>query len=344
MKNQQYSAGGISPARLVLGGFVLTASLFSPPLAMAQTTIVDANFTTAAIHTGLTNDTNGFLTPTTSQAVWVPFGTGTITYVQGTGGNNGSIGVSSGSTRGLMAYFASSTAPVSLAVGDTLTVALTFRFNGSGAGANGDFRIGLLNSGGGATNIASASSRYAVATSNSLTSSSTARGYSGYIANTRAATTGSTDTLSFWERTPGVTGSQQIVGPTASDLAATTTFAQLGNYGGGSVGAVANSGTLYTLTFSASHASASQINLDYRVANATTDETIMSYSGSDSSTLITSFDSLMVFSTYNNQLTVTDMNVSVSSIPEPSTYAAFAGLAALGLVAYRRRRAAAPAN
>jgi hypothetical protein len=38
--------------------------------------------------------------------------------------------------------------------------------------------------------------------------------------------------------------------------------------------------------------------------------------------------------------TITFDNLSVSSIPEPSTYAALAGLAALGLVVLRRRRAA----
>jgi len=34
-------------------------------------------------------------------------------------------------------------------------------------------------------------------------------------------------------------------------------------------------------------------------------------------------------------------SLTISAIPEPSTYATFAGIAALGLIAWRRRRLAA---
>jgi hypothetical protein len=48
--------------------------------------------------------------------------------------------------------------------------------------------------------------------------------------------------------------------------------------------------------------------------------------------------SITDFSSNYNYFTVTNLAIAVSAVPEPSTYAAFAGIVVLGFVAYRRRQ------
>ncbi|QYM77807.1 immunoglobulin domain-containing protein [Horticoccus luteus] len=303
--------------------------------APAGVTVVHDAVTAAAVNAGLATDANGFLTPTATQAPWVSFGTANIAYKPGT-----SLGTSSGSTRGLMAYFAPSAAPISLGLGETLSANVTFVFGASTPAENpGNFRLALLNSGGNgaATNDAAAtiSARYAPATSNSLTGTptgNTARGYSGYIIDTKAATTASTDTLSFWTRTGtsvAASGSTQIIGPTSTDLAATGTFGLLGS-GGGTAGAILNDATtVYTATFNITYVSASEIDLSYTVKSGGT--TVMTYSYSQTSgPVVASFDSLMFYSSYGPAPSILDLHVTKLAAPpvfttQPATQSATVG-------------------
>jgi len=69
---------------------------------------------------------------------------------------------------------------------------------------------------------------------------------------------------------------------------------------------------------------------------------IASVMASDTENIVTSFDAFMYRA--SNGASMGGMHTiarfSVTAIPEPSTYAALFGVAALGLVAYRRHRAA----
>lgn len=288
--------------------------------APAGVTVVHDAVTASAVNTGLATDANLFLTPSATQAVWASFGTASIAYKPGI-----SLGTSAGGSRGLMAYFAPSTAATALAIGETLSANVTFVFtNGTLAENAGNFRLGLFNSGGNgaATNDAAAtlSARYAPATSNSLTGTptgNTARAYSGYIVDTKAATTASTDTLSFWTRTGtpvAASGSTQIIGPTSGDLAATSTFGLLAA-GGGTAGAILNDGTtVYTATFNVKYISATQVDLGYTVKSG--GATVMSYSFSQTAdAVVTSFDALMLFSTYGPAPSILDLHIT--KIPAP---------------------------
>ena len=268
----------------------------------------------ANVNAGLAIDTNGFPTPTSTQAAYASFGTGNINYI-----HNTSLSLSaSGSARGLIAYFEPSTSVASLAVGEALTAKVTFSLSGgTPVDRVGNLRFALLNSGGNgqATNLGTISARYAAGTSNSLTGTptgNTARGYSGYIVNSEAAGSPTTDTLSFWQRTAALdsaSGSTQLVGPTGGDLAATGTFAQIGAYGGGTIGTIANDATVYVATLSVKYVSATQVDLAYEVK--TGDTVVMSYSVSQTSgTLVTSFDSLAFFSIYGPAPTISGLEIS----------------------------------
>jgi sugar lactone lactonase YvrE len=296
-----------------------TASVTTLPAPAGITILHDTN-SAATVHAGLATDANGFLVPTATQAVWAPFGTANFAYTQ-----NVSLGVSAGATRGIMAYFAPSTALTTLAVGESISATVTFTFNaGTLSETVGNFRLGLLNSNGNGTaiNNTGISARYAPAVSNSLTGTptgNTARAYSGYIVSTKAATTASNDTQSFWFRVPAFTatgGLTEIVGPTATDVVASTTFLALGSATGGAAGAILNNGTtVYVANFTIKYVSASQVDLTYIVKTGAT--TVMSSSSSQTSgALATSFDSLMIFSTYGAAPAILDLNIArIASIP-----------------------------
>ncbi len=289
------------------------------PSAVQSASVVHDAMSAATLHAGLTTDTNGFLAPTSTQAVWASFGTGTIAYTQNT-----SLGVSAGTNRGLITYFMPSTVSpyyTSLAVGETLSATVQMTLTGGTQTATaGNFRLGLLNSGGNgaATNNTAISARYAPGTSNSLTGTptgNTARAYSGYIVDTNAWGSSSNNTLSFWQRTGSASatgGSTQILGPNTADLTTivpSATFGQIGSTGGGTAAAMVNDGiTVYTLNLSITYVSATQVNLSYSVKNGST--TLMSYSVSQTTgTLITSFDSLMIYSATGAAVAVKDLNI-----------------------------------
>jgi hypothetical protein len=96
----------------------------------------------------------------------------------------------------------------------------------------------------------------------------------------------------------------------------------------------------YTLRMELSYVSASQMDITVSFRDST-NAVLAAVTASDTSNITTTFDSFLYRAgTHNNfGQTQTITHFAVSTIPEPSTYAALLGAAALGLVAYRRRRA-----
>ncbi|MBS0632467.1 MAG: immunoglobulin domain-containing protein [Verrucomicrobia bacterium] len=279
-------------------------------------TILHDTFAASAANAGLAIDANGYRAPTSTQAVWYGGGAA-LTYTQNT-----SVNVSAGN-RGLLAYFAPSTGLATIAVGETLTATMTFKFtSGTGASSAGDFRLALLDSGGngtpynagGAITDPPAGARI-IADNFSLTAGgNTPRGYSGYVVDTMAAPTSSTNSQSFWRREGAAGRSQQWLGPTSGDLSANTAFAQLlPGAGGGTAGAIVNDGTVYVAKLAVTSVAANQVTLSYSVTSGST--TVMAYSLTETSdSPRVGFDTFMVLSTYNASLTVTDFLVTRTSI------------------------------
>jgi hypothetical protein len=115
--------------------------------------------------------------PTAAGAQWFIIGPGTTaTYAPG------ALTVSNNSSAQFLGYFTTSAAPVSLKVGQNVTLTFTFSFAGTLAPTTDQtaFRIGLFNSGG-----ARISSDITT-----LSSSSTFEAYSGYAAMMSPATAG----------------------------------------------------------------------------------------------------------------------------------------------------------
>lgn len=300
-----------------ISGFARVATLFAVLTSLVQAQsgvpIVHDQFAAATVNGGMVNDANGFLTPTTTQANWASFGTGNMVYVQGA-----SLNISAGASRGLMAYFAPSNAPVSLGEGEGISVRLKFNFTaGTPTALLNNLRLGLFYSGGGATNLSGASSRYIGGTSNSLTGSATARHYAGYFVSSQATAAPSPNTLSFWRRIPAALaggGTQQLIGPTTADLIETSTFVPVGSAGGGAVGPVVNDGTAYTATLTAKLLAPTQLELTYTLAAG---DTTLATHTTVTTPEVVNYDSFMFFSLVNAVPTVTDLLVEKLGVPPP---------------------------
>lgn len=293
--------------------------------------ILHDEFTATGANAGLVADANGFLAPTRTQAAYASFGTANFSYSTSAPTN---LGLSAGGTRGIMTYFTPSNSTVSLAVGESLRATVHFRLvAGTPNDVAGNMRWGLLNSGGNGTanNLPGLSARYLQGASNSLNSMPTgnsARGYSGYVVSTRASLTGATDSIGFWRRVAATESSgindttTQILGPTGNDIVSTSAFRPLGSYGGGAAGALLNSSTTnindapeYVMTFVVTRTGEAAVDLTFVVSHE--GNVVMSHTATQTSDVVTSFDSLMLFSLYGPSPRYTDVLIEkVASAPQ----------------------------
>lgn len=130
--------------------------------------------------------------------------------------------------------------------------------------------------------------------------------------------------------------------PAGTNLVSSNTDAATGD-------ALTNGG-VYTLTYSIQLSAANTYTVTTNLydGNGTSGTNLATLSGTASGAtfLAGPFDGLMVGYRYSttaatSNLTVTDVQITsnaVSAVPEPATYAVLAGLAALGVAAWRRRR------
>jgi hypothetical protein len=216
----------------------------------------------------------------------------------------------------LKTYFTSTT----LAPGDSISVSFNLRTTGANPTGGDAFRIGLFNSGG------------VKQTANLNAYNSTSfDAYTGYFAQYTPNATGSTTTAnSIRERVSS--SNQGLFQGTTTALANSSTPV---------VGGTVSFDTTYAVTFSIS-----------RSLDGTTNTITSSFGGAsiistDTTTPLSSFDTLGIFfgsnwgaaSPNSRSNFIDDVLVThTAAVPEPSAFAALAGLGALGFASTRRRR------
>jgi hypothetical protein len=191
-------------------------------------------------------------------------------------------------------------------------------------------RFGLLDSNGGTKPAAGLSS-----------SSTVFQNYHGYIVSVDpnpTVTNGTTGTnnLRLRQRTPGASASASLMN------SFTNTFS---NLGGPDTFQTLNTSTVYRANFTISRGAGTALSFDFGLSNGASSVIAFSNQISVSTPSTYAFDAFGIHA-LDSLLNYTIDNVLITHttpVPEPSTYAACAGAAVLGLAFWRRRRAAAKA-
>jgi MYXO-CTERM domain-containing protein len=246
---------------------------------------------------------------------------------------NGGLSITAG--RHALTYFTANGSFQTLGTNETLQVTFDLSFSQVGT-SNGGFRLGLFDSNGGTR-----------PTTNGV--SSGFQGYDGYLFSWNPNPGSSSNALRLSARTPGSSAVDTLLSSTA-----TGTYSVVGS-GGGPSGQVFQTGTSYQATYTVSRGSGSGLDFEFSVTGGNLVNFSNAFSITSPSTY--SFDAFAILSVSSSGSNFALDNFRVSHavgssssgvsafdlggptvIPEPSTYAAGAGLAALGLAVWRRRR------
>ena len=111
-------------------------ALLLAPALFGQTTFLQDKF-----NDGSRTD----LSPTTS-AAWFTSSTANTVFTNGAGGANGTLALDNASSRTMVGYFTAAGAPVTMSVGDILTLDITFTIDGAPLDKSGGLIVGLLRS------------------------------------------------------------------------------------------------------------------------------------------------------------------------------------------------------
>jgi hypothetical protein len=305
----------------------------------AQTTLLDDTFTSGTTGPFKTTSSLTIIPGIGSESLpgsaeWFGIGSNTTTttetYNQGVGIRTPSTAGTSVS-QGVIAAFNAPGSYTSLAVGDSLSAALTFNYSAAPKDIASGIRIDLFNSG------STGSTNQQIQTEQGSTGGNfgglTGLLYSGYSAQFDPTSTGTnTSSTAYYRPTNAATnwlGSNS--GSTPLDAGATK-----------NTGAVGTDTFTATLTLDYISATDMQVKLD--VFDDTTNTDIAGLGLTDQSTnIISQFDEIGVSFGNVDQTgafgTLEEVKiVGPTSIPEPSEYAAILGLATLGFVAIRSRR------
>ena len=249
--------------------------------------------------------------------------------------SDGKLSVTAG--RHALTYFAPSATPQALASGESLQVTFDLSFTTLGT-TSGGFRVGLFDSNG----------------ANRPTANGVSTGFQGYdgYAFTFTPNPGS-DTNSLNLRRRLTTGSDQLLTTTA-DTTYSVFNSSNSSSSGSATGQVFQTGTVYAATYSVSRGSGTALTIDFSVTGGAAGWNfgksysitgpndlafdafaILSVSTNGSNFAI---DNLRILHTAASSGGISALDVGGGAIPEPSTYALGAGLAALGLAVWRRRR------
>ena len=233
--------------------------------------------------------------------------------------------------------------PISVTSGSSIQVAFDLYLTSSpNATDTGSFRLGLFSSEG--SGPPGASNKF--------------KSYEGVIASWNPNS--ASKPVRFFERKP-TSSDSQLMNSTGSDF-----YRQLGS--DQTPGAVFQLNTRYSLTYTVEGTSATELKFTLGATGGSLSGFSFSTSTKDSSAYFTSvFDSFALYSlsssgigfsidnllithtgaavaaASNNEPLVGGLGFGATNVPEPSTYAACAGAAVLGLALWRRRRATAKA-
>lgn len=234
-----------------------------------------------------------------------------------------------------LTYFTPSGTPAALTVGQTITLKFDLNPQALVVGDTGrnQWRFALLNSGG--TRISA---------DGAAIGNATTPGYGINFNNTGSVLIPNGLSLIGFSRNSN--SSAPISVGTAAAHPNNPYFSAVDT--GAAASSFIGAGFANTFTFSLTKVSATQNDFFISILNGQT-STTQTWSFSDTASVgSTAFDTF-AFQTFglttnpsNNALGISQVfdNVSVTVIPEPSAYAVLAGLATLGLVIYRRRKAA----
>lgn len=329
----------------------LVACLAAFPLVtFAQSTLFHTTFGSDTVN-------QASYTPTVSSTNWnIASSKNSTGSVSGSGLNLALPATSSGYVEAQTTF---SNSGVALStVGDYITVTTVFTANSNilaGTAGGSWLAIGLYDSNG--TKPLSGLMSSGLTTGNTTYASGGTVGWEGYSATIRADnvagnSSGSsaitlraaqtTGTLTSAAQSLSYSGSGGYAYPAGTNLVSSNTDAATAD-------ALTNAG-IYTLTYriQLSAANTYTVSTNLYDGNGTSGTNLATLSGTASgATFLTGpFDGLMIGYRYSttsaaSNLTITDVAIAsnvASAVPEPSTYAALAGLAALGVVAWRRRR------
>lgn len=272
-------------------------------IAAALPLTLSAQVTTTIFDEAFATGARTTFTAGTSAVWYTSAATSQVTYTPDT-----SITQLSSGNRQLVGYFTPQGSAVSVAVGDTLEFTFTVIFTAPADLANG-FRFGLLDSSGG--------SRFSA---DNHGASATVTGYTGYggFLNLGASATGAR----LYDRSTG-----------SFSLFAAGGYAGLGT---ATSSQALSADVAYTGVLTLTRSSATQMDLSFNLSGGSVNYTV----GATDASGAFSFDTFGFYTATGSAtqfvISQAKLDYTAAAIPEPSTYAALVGLAALGLVGWRR--------
>ena len=293
---------------VVAAAFVVTALIAQPPL-------LQDNF----------NDQ--------TRTNWLNSSTGTSINA-----TNQNLSISSG--RHALAYFTSNGTQQTLGPNESITVSFSLTFSSAGSSSTG-FRVGLFDS-----QLAARPTTDGVST--------VFKDYDGYLFSFAPAPTDAaqSNNLRLRVRTPsggsGVPASTALLSTLSETVSPTDPTLVTSTYdpAGTRIESVETAkrtlqvGTPYSVTYIVSRSAGSALTFSFSLTDGTIN---FGNSFLVSSPTTSTFDAFAIYSVSTNGSSFAIDDVNITAVPEPSTYAACAGAAVLGLAFWRRRRAAAKA-
>jgi len=305
----------VSMHPLIRRSIMLAAALTVGPL-LAQTTLIDAKFDNGNKDGWLNSSSTGI----TSDPLSI----------------DPRLDISAG--RHALRFF-SPAGGYTLSNNSTITATLRLTFTSTPGNSQTGFRMGLFYSNG--------ATRPSTDNVNSLF-----QGYDGYIFTFNPAPTSGTNSLRLREREPaglsGLPASTALVStltdtsPTPPTPATSTYFQQGTRQESAETSTVILSANRpYDLTYTVTQVSDTALIFAFRLSDPSDSTLNFSNSFKVDATSTRTFDAFAIYSVNTNGSNFAIDNVLITAVPEPSTYAACAGAAVLGLAFWRRRRAAA---
>ena len=255
---------------------------------------------------------------------------------------NGGLSVSAG--RHALTYFAPSATPQALASGESLQVTFDLSFTTVGT-TSGGFRVGLFDSNGATRPTAHGDS-------------DAFQNYDGYAFTWTPNPGSGSNSLNLRKRLTD--GTNQLLSSITDGTNYSIFNSGNSSSSGSASGQVFQTGTVYAATYSISRGSGNALTIDFSVTGGAAGWNfgksysitgpndlafdafaILSVSNTaPSSGSNFAIDNLRILHTAASSGGLSAQDVGGGAIPEPSTYALGAGLAALGLAVWRRRRKA----